>query len=122
MPALFPSVDALVCMGGYNTLAEVAAHGVPTVCVPRVTPRSEQWIRARAFERLGILQALHPDVMNPAALREAIAAALQTPRRTVHARAAASLRFDGARRAAEELLELADSECKITEPCTVVAG
>ena len=46
--------------GGYNTLAEAALHAVPAVCVPRVAPRSEQLIRARAFERLGLLRLLHP--------------------------------------------------------------
>ena len=56
----FPTLDALVCMGGYNTLAEAAASGVSTVCVPRVRPRSEQLIRAQAFERLGLLTVVEP--------------------------------------------------------------
>ena len=42
-------VDALVCMGGYNTMAEAVSRGTPTVCVPRTRPRVEQLIRARAF-------------------------------------------------------------------------
>ena len=44
------SLDALVCMGGYNTLAEVAASGVPAVCIPRREPTRDRLIRARAWE------------------------------------------------------------------------
>ena len=36
----FGAVDALVCMGGYNTLAEALVRGTPTVCVPRTAPRA----------------------------------------------------------------------------------
>src|SRR5204862_1748294 len=50
---LFDSVDAIVCMGGYNTLLEALCNGVPTVCVPRISPRSEQIMRGLAFEKLG---------------------------------------------------------------------
>ena len=50
----FGAVDALVCMGGYNTLLEALVRGTPTVCVPRTTPRSEQLIRARALADLGL--------------------------------------------------------------------
>ena len=46
--------DALVCMGGYNTLGEALSQGVPTLCVPRVHPRTEQLIRARSFAELGL--------------------------------------------------------------------
>ena len=58
LSAWFGDVDALVCMGGYNTLAEAANAGTATVCVPRVAPRAEQAIRAQAFARLGLLQAV----------------------------------------------------------------
>ena len=107
LPALFRSIDALVCMGGYNTLAEAAWHAVPTVCVPRVAPRAEQLIRARSFQRLGILHLVHPRDSNPASLRKAIRAALATPRAQVRENVAAALNFDGARNAAQELLSLA---------------
>src|SRR5207245_544805 len=74
LSTLFHSLDALVCMGGYNTLAEAALCAVPAVCVPRVAPRSEQLIRAQAFERLGILHLLHPRDLNPPALGATIQA------------------------------------------------
>jgi predicted glycosyltransferase len=94
-------------MGGYNTLGEAISRGTPTVCVPRVHPRQEQLIRARAFERLGLLRTVEPDLLNPALLREEIDAVLGASRRELAARAGASLDFGGARRAATRLLELA---------------
>jgi predicted glycosyltransferase len=103
----FSHVEAVVCMGGYNTLGEAISRGTPTVCVPRVHPRQEQLIRARAFERLGLLRAVEPDVLNAALLRQEIQAVLGASRRELAARASARLDFGGARRAATRLLELA---------------
>jgi predicted glycosyltransferase len=107
LPTLFKSVAALVSMGGYNTIAEAVSQGVPTVCVPRIVPRTEQLIRAEAFARLGLLHALHPDQLNPQSLREKITAAIATPRNQLLRRAEQELRFDGARHAASHLLQLA---------------
>ena len=112
LPALFDSIDALVCMGGYNTLAEAAAQAVPTVCVPRTAPRAEQLIRARAFDRLGILRLVHPGELTPGALRTAVAAALATPRALVRENVEAALNFDGAHHAAQELLSLAGAPAR----------
>jgi predicted glycosyltransferase len=109
LPTLFPSLEALVCMGGYNTLVEAALHAVPTVCVPRVAPRSEQFIRARAFERLGLLRLLHPGELDPASLGAAVGAMRATPRAVLRERVEGSLDFDGARVAAQELLALSQS-------------
>lgn len=107
LPALFGGVSALVCMGGYNTLGEALSHAMPVVCVPRVVPRTEQRMRARAFQRLGLLEWIEPADLSPAKLRAALAVALSTPRAALRTRVAAALGFDGAPRAAEELLALA---------------
>jgi predicted glycosyltransferase len=104
LSALFESLDALVCMGGYNTLVEATAHGVPTVCVPRVVPRTEQLIRAHALERLGLIQVCHPDQLDPQSLGRRISAALKTPPRALQNRARAALNFNGAERAADFLI------------------
>ena len=64
-----PAFDAAVCMGGYNTLAETLAAGVPEVCVPRVTPREEQAIRARAFAARGLLRVVEPAELEVGRLR-----------------------------------------------------
>ncbi len=115
LSSLFGSVDALVCMGGYNTLAEAISKGVPTVCVPRTMPRSEQLIRASAFERLGLLRTVVPQRLSPEALREAIGAALALPRKQLLQRAHACLAFNGARQAASQLLALAAEKSGVTQ-------
>ena len=107
LSALFGELDVLVCMGGYNTLVEAVAAGVPTVCVPRVTPRTEQLIRAEAFQRLGLVQVCRPDQLSPERLRSQIAAGLRISSPALRARAHAALQFDGARRASEHLLSFA---------------
>src|SRR5439155_8652093 len=68
-------VDAVVCMGGYNTLAESLSNGVPTVCVPRVHPRTEQLIRAHAFAAHGLLRVIEPSELSVKRLKEEIGAA-----------------------------------------------
>lgn len=101
--AQFGSFDALVCMGGYNTLTEAVASGVPTVCVPRVRPRREQLLRARAFARLGLLSVVEPGGLSAGRLREAIESAMCPPL----GGARGSLDLGGAGRAASHLVELA---------------
>ncbi|MBI2527480.1 MAG: hypothetical protein HYV93_16025 [Candidatus Rokubacteria bacterium] len=103
----FGAVDALVSMCGYNTIAEAVSTGLPTVCVPRTVPRLEQLIRARAFERLGLLRVVEPQRLTPELLRREIAGALASPRRALLARGREVLDFDGASRVAEHLLDLA---------------
>jgi predicted glycosyltransferase len=100
----FPHVDALVSMGGYNTLVEAAAAACPVVCVPRRQPRREQLIRARAFARRGLLGLVDPDDLSPATLAGAVRAALTVPRAELAARVQGALDLGGAGRAAELLL------------------
>jgi predicted glycosyltransferase len=109
LSALFGSIDALVCMGGYNTLVEAVATGVPTVCVPRVAPRTEQLIRARAFESLGLIQVCLPEQLETGELLGKIETALQSSPATLRAAACEALKFDGGRRAAECLISLGEA-------------
>jgi predicted glycosyltransferase len=108
LPGCFGTVQALVAMGGYNTLTEAAASGTPTVCVPRVSPRKEQLIRAQAFERLGLVSLVAPETLTAPRLRAAIDAALAVPRPALLERAHTHLNFGGAQRAGRSLLALAD--------------
>jgi predicted glycosyltransferase len=107
LSALFEAVDALVCMGGYNTLVEAVALGVPTVCVPRVRPRTEQLIRAQAFERLGLIHVCQPAQLSAETLRGQIAVALQTVRAELRPHAHSVLNFNGAQQAAQRIVALA---------------
>ncbi len=55
------AADAIVAMGGYNTITEILSLGKRAVVVPRVQPVQEQWIRAFRLSQLGLLQTIHPD-------------------------------------------------------------
>ena len=105
--AMLWDVDAVVCMGGYNSLVEVLAAAVPTVCVPRVSPRTEQLVRARAFADFGLLRLVTPDELRPAHLRRQVEAALATDRNALARRIRRVVDLNGARRAATALLDLA---------------
>ena len=60
--------DRVVAMGGYNTVYEVLSFEKPALIVPRVTPRQEQLIRAERLQALGLVDVLHPEALNAAAL------------------------------------------------------
>ncbi|MCA9262298.1 MAG: hypothetical protein KDA60_00555 [Planctomycetales bacterium] len=61
---LMPHVDRVICMGGYNTTLSTVSFEKPSLIVPRVHPRQEQWIRAKRFEERELLQVLHPDELS----------------------------------------------------------
>ena len=62
--------ERVIAMGGYNTVNEILSLGRPGLVVPRVRPREEQLVRARAFAALGLLDWLHPDDLDASALTE----------------------------------------------------
>jgi predicted glycosyltransferase len=103
----FGAIDALVSTASYNTVTEALTSGLPTVCVPRVVPKVDEVLRARAFIHQGLVWGGDSAHLSPGALQRDVALALATPRATVVRRARRILDFDGARRAAEHLLELA---------------
>jgi len=104
----FGRVDALVCMGGYNTVWEALHQGTPTVCVPRARPRQEQLIRTQALAKLGVLRVVEPEHLEADGLRLAIEAALQQSRQDLSKRSHAILGFGGGHQAARHLIELAE--------------
>lgn len=65
---LLRRADAVVTMGGYNTVCEILAYDKPALIVPRVQPRREQLIRAQRLLELGLADMLHPDALSPDAL------------------------------------------------------
>jgi predicted glycosyltransferase len=103
LPSEFGTLDALVCTGGYNTLAEAAAGGVPTVCIPRAEPSQDQLIRARAFESRGLLRVLPRYELHPDALRAEVDEVLAEGPRT----GSPGLDLGGDRRVAHHLFEVA---------------
>ena len=71
--------DHVVAMGGYNTICEVLSFHKPALIVPRVTPRSEQLIRAERLQALGLVDVLHPADLTSDALSEWLARGHQRP-------------------------------------------
>ena len=56
---LMDEAVGIVAMGGYNTFCEILSLDKPAVIAPRTKPRLEQFIRAEAAERLGLVRMLH---------------------------------------------------------------
>lgn len=99
--------DAVVSMGGYNTVREILSHRRPALIVPRVRPRLEQLVRAEALAALGLVRVLHPAELNAGRLRREIDRLLHEPPRP-----AAPPRLDGLDRFVDVVEDLA-----VGSPC-----
>jgi predicted glycosyltransferase len=71
------AADAVVSMGGYNTICEILSLQKKAIVIPRVRPVQEQWIRAERMSRLGFFQYIHPDALTAETLMQALQAQLQ---------------------------------------------
>lgn len=78
---LLQHADRVVSMGGYNSVSEILSFRKRALIVPRVRPRLEQWIRARRLQEMGLVEALHPDELSPAAIGRWLASPDRTPTR-----------------------------------------
>lgn len=109
MQRVIGAADVLVCMGGYNTLAEALASGTPIVCVPRLEPRTEQLMRATAFSQLGLVEMIMPAELTAPRLAERIEFAMGRQKRDLRERAQSLVSFNGAANAAVAILTYAGS-------------
>ncbi len=66
--ALIAGADAVISMGGHNSISEILSFDKPALIVPRVAPRREQWIRAHRLARLGVVDVCDPDDLCPESL------------------------------------------------------
>jgi len=73
------AADAVVSMGGYNTVREILTYRRPALIVPRVRPRLEQLIRAEALARRGLVRTLHPAHLTPERLTHELRRLVATP-------------------------------------------
>lgn len=62
------AAERVITMGGYNTVNEILSLDRPGLIVPRVAPRQEQRLRAETLAGLGLVDWLHPDALDGAAL------------------------------------------------------
>ncbi|HYQ90315.1 MAG TPA: glycosyltransferase [Candidatus Binatia bacterium] len=72
-----PEYDLVISMGGYNTLCEVMSGARRSLVIPRVHPRREQEIRARALESRGIVRWIHPRDLTPERFASSVVHALE---------------------------------------------
>jgi len=61
MHTLLGQADLVIGMGGYNTVYECLARGVPLLAVPRTKPRLEQWERCQRLAARGALRLVPSD-------------------------------------------------------------
>ncbi|MEA5466831.1 glycosyltransferase family protein [Leptothoe sp. PORK10 BA2] len=116
--AYIDAADAVVSMGGYNTLTEILTLGKRAVVVPRSKPSQEQLIRAARFAAKGWITMVHPDALTPLTLIQAVQAQFDSS--TV---SAPTLPTDDA---ASELIKTEkialDGLSKITESLTAIVS
>ena len=62
------AADAVVSMGGYNTICEILSAEKPAIIVPRIKPSQEQFIRSQRMHDLGLLKSIHPEHLTPSVL------------------------------------------------------
>jgi len=64
--------DAIVTMGGYNSLCEVLQLEKRALVVPRAGPSAEQRMRGRLFADLGLIRYLDPGDLAPEIMAESL--------------------------------------------------
>ncbi len=64
------SAARVVTMGGYNSIMSVLSYCKPSMVVPRIAPRREQWIRAKRLEDAGWLTLVLPEQLSPSIIRQ----------------------------------------------------
>jgi len=79
MASYLNATDAVVSMGGYNTICEILSLSKRAVVVPRIKPVEEQWIRAQRMADFGLFTAIHPEKLTPQHLMRAVLEQLDSP-------------------------------------------
>ncbi|MGH2531375.1 MAG: glycosyltransferase family protein [Thermomicrobiales bacterium] len=74
------AADAVVSMGGYNSVCEILSLNCPALIVPRVHPRREQLIRAEGLSRRNLIRMLNPKELSPRRLLTEIDTLVSTRR------------------------------------------
>ncbi|MEA5594576.1 glycosyltransferase family protein [Rivularia sp. UHCC 0363] len=74
------AADAVVSMGGYNTICEILSAAKPAVIVPRIKPSEEQLVRAERMRDLGLLKSIHPKDLTPQVLMTQLFQVLENPK------------------------------------------
>ena len=79
--SLIENAEGLITMGGYNTFCEILSFNKPAIVIPRLSPRTEQLIRARRAAQLGLIEMLEPGEAGAANLLPLLENLIAQPRR-----------------------------------------
>jgi predicted glycosyltransferase len=103
---LMTAADAIVSMGGYNSVCEALAVARPLVVVPRSTHKIEQQIRAELLADRGLARCVHPKELSADRLAAELEWALRVDPQS-HAERVRGIipTFDGASRLTEYLAQ-----------------
>jgi len=96
--SIVATADAVVSMGGYNSICEILSADRPAVIVPRVEPRKEQLIRAERLSERGLVRLVHPSQLTRHRLLDEVRSLLDE-----HDRPTRPVGLDGVATAAREL-------------------
>lgn len=88
MEKLMAGADAVITMGGYNTLCELMSLKIPTLVIPRETPRLEQRIRAERFHQFGLVDFIKWSQLTPESLEDRLLFLMETAKKRQDAMAA----------------------------------
>lgn len=78
--SLIEGCCGMITMGGYNTFCEILSFDKPAIVIPRFEPRTEQLIRARRAQELGLVQMLEPEQFSIASLKPLIENLVNQPK------------------------------------------
>ncbi|MBW3632382.1 MAG: hypothetical protein KY456_05060, partial [Chloroflexi bacterium] len=113
--AVIRAADVVVCMGGYNSIAESVYFGKRPIVAPRVPGSEEQVLRAEGFARLGLATVVDPEKLSAASLWKAIDGELRAPPPLAPPPA-----FDGLNQIARELVDAPVVDSSDSDPARTV--
>jgi len=77
--AYLAAADLVVSMAGYNTISEILYLRKKALVIPRIWPRTEQLIRSRRLQELGLLQMIHPGNLDSSTFARKMIESLNSP-------------------------------------------
>lgn len=111
---IMQNAECIISMGGYNTTTEILSFNKRALIVPRIVPRTEQWIRASRLAEMGVIDCLHPHDLTPQALSGWMLS--QTPKPD----ARSILRFDGLTRVVNEIRTILGKDDNANNPLSTM--
>lgn len=92
----FETADLVISTAGYNSVTQILQSADQAILIPRVMHRQEQELRASIFDKAGLIKMIHPQLIKPENLYEAVTTCLSNEVRPLcQAREAGRLKLTG---------------------------